>query len=199
MTTMSDLARWLHRNVTAIAADEGFDVCFSEIAEIRRDIERVIDTPRPPHRFGPCPEMVDEGHDEACELAHPHMCDTTLRGHQRATEVKCEACGVTQQVEGLFERQAEFAGGCSYTLEDLADTILPIFREDVPLRTMQHWHVTGKLNPTGWTADAQPKFLLDDIRGLRQRTCEIEGCSRPHHAKGLCDMHRKRRARRDSA
>ena len=168
MTTMSDLARWLHRNVTAIAADEGFDVCFSEIAEIRRDIERVIDTPRPPHRFGPCPEMVDEGHDESCkEPKHPHQCDRELRGHARATEVKCEACGATVAIEGLFERQAEFAGGNSYTLAELNLTILPALREYVPLRTMQHWAATGKLVPTGYNDKADPKFLLDDVRALR--------------------------------
>lgn len=172
MTTMSDLARWLHRNVTAIAADEGFDVCFSEIAEIRRDIERVIDTPRPPHRFGPCPEMVDEGHDDGCtEPKHPHQCDTELRGHRRATEVKCDICGTVHPTEGLFERQAQFAGGNSYTLAELSGTILPALGEYIPARTMQHWAATGKINPTGWTDEGNPpiptpRYLLDDIRAL---------------------------------
>ena len=149
-------------------------MCFSEIAEIRRDIERVIDIPRPPHLFGPCPEMVDEGHDDECELTHPHMCDTTLRGHQRATEVKCEECGVTQQVEGLFERQAEHVGGYSYTLKQLSGTILPALREYVPLRTMQHWAATGKLNPTGYIDD-EPKYLLDDVRELWAQAMDETG------------------------
>lgn len=167
MTTTAQLARWLHANVTAIAADEGFKMCFDEIAEMRRDIERVIDIPRPPHLFGPCPEMVEADHDEHCkEPKHPHQCGTTLRGPHRATEVKCESCGVAQQVDGLFERQAEFAGGNSYTIPELALTILPALREYVPQRTMQHWAVTGKLNPTGHNAKGDPKFLLDDVREL---------------------------------
>lgn len=195
MTTTTHLARWLHANVSAIAASEDFDLFFTEIAEILRDIERAVDKPVPPHLFGPCPEMVDENHDEGCELPHPHMCDTTLRGHIRATEVKCEACGTVQQIEGLFERQAQFAGGNSYTLAELSGTILPAFREYVPLRTMQHWAATGKLNPTGYTDEAEPRYLLDDIRELRQRTCEVDGCDRPHHANGMCDTHRKRRER----
>ena len=165
-TTTAHLARWLHANVSAIAASEDFDLFFTEIAEILRDIERAVDKPVPPHRFGPCPEMVDEGHDEDCELPHPHQCDTTLRGHIRATEVKCEACGTVQQIEGLFERQAQFAGGNSYTIEELNGTILPAFREYVPLRTMQHWAATGKLNPTGHTTKGDPRFLLDDVREL---------------------------------
>lgn len=166
-TTTTHLARWLHANVSAIAASEDFDLFFTEIAEIRRDIERVIDIPRPPHRFGPCPEMVDEGHDDGCkEPKHPHQCGTTLRGHERATEVRCEECGVTQQVEGLFERQAEFVGGYSYTLKQLEKTILPALREYVPMRTMQHWAATGRINPTGHDNEGEPKYLLDDVREL---------------------------------
>lgn len=194
-TATAHLAHWLHTNISAIAASEDFDLVFTEIAEILRDIERVIDIPQPPHRFGPCAEMVDECHDEGCELTHPHQCDTTLRGHIRATEVKCEACGTVQAIEGLFDRQAEFAGGYSYTLKELELTVFPALREYVPMRTMQHWAATGKLNPTGYTSKAEPKYLLDDIRELRQRTCEVDGCDRPHHANGMCDTHRKRRER----
>ena len=175
MTSMSDLARWLHRNVTAIAADEGFNLCFTELAEIRRDIEHVIDTPKPPHHFGPCPEMVEAGHDETCkEPKHPHPCDRELRGNARATEVKCEACGATVAIEGLFERQAEHVGGYSYTLKQLSGTILPALREYVPLRTMQHWAATGKLNPTGYIDD-EPKYLLDDVRELWAQAMDETG------------------------
>lgn len=166
MTASTHLANWLHANVTAIAASEDFDLIYTEIAEIVRDIERAVDVPRPPHKFGPCPEMVDEGHDEDCELKHPHQCDTELRGHRRATEVKCDACGTVQAVEGLFERQAEFAGGNSYTLAELAGTVHPALREYVPLRTMQHWAATGNLNLTGYDKDGVPRFMLDDVRAL---------------------------------
>lgn len=174
-TTTIHLARWLHTNVSAIAASEDFDLFFTEVAEMIRDIERAVDRPKPPHHFGPCPEMVEEGHDESCkEPKHPHQCDRELRGHARATEVKCEACGATVAIEGLFERQAEFAGGNSYTLAELSGTILPALGEYVPLRTMQHWAATGRLNPTGYTAtmateDAEPRYLLDDIRALWQQ------------------------------
>ncbi len=173
MTTSTHLARWLHANVSAIAASEDFDLIYTEIAEVIRDIERAVDVPRPPHMFGPCPEMVDEGHDEDCDQKHPHQCDTELRGHRRATEVKCDSCGTVQPIEGLFERQAEFAGGNSYTLAELDGTILPALREYVPLRTMQHWAATGKINPTGYTTKGEPRFMLDDIRQMwasRDRT-----------------------------
>lgn len=166
MATSTHLAHWLHANVTAIAADEGFDVCFTEIAEMIRDIERVINRPIPPRFLGPCPEMVDAGHDDGCTMTHPHVCDTALRAHKRATSVTCEMCGAQHDVEGLFERQAELTGQYSYTLTELSGTIMPALREYVPLRTMQHWAASGKLNPTGYTAAAEPRFLLDDIRGL---------------------------------
>lgn len=169
--TAPQLANWLHANVSTIAASEDFDLIYTEIAELTRDIEHAVDVPIPPHKFGPCPEMIEEGHDDDCELKHPHQCDTELRGHHRATEVRCEACSTMHPTEGLFERQAEFAGGNSYTLTELSGTILPALGEYVPLRTMQHWAATGRLNPTGYTAattteDTQPRYLLDDIRAL---------------------------------
>ena len=46
MTTTTHLARWLHANVSTIAASEDFDLFFTEIAEILRDIERAVDNPR---------------------------------------------------------------------------------------------------------------------------------------------------------
>ncbi|OBG32408.1 hypothetical protein [Mycolicibacter heraklionensis] len=170
-TTSPQLASWLHANISTIAASEDFDLIFTEIAELSRDIQRAVDVPVPLHRFGPCPEMVEADHDEDCDQRHPHQCDTELRGHHRATEVKCDSCGATHPTEGLFERQAEFAGGNSYTLKELTGTILPALGEYVPARTMQHWAATGRLNPTGYTAttateDAEPRYLLDDIREL---------------------------------
>jgi hypothetical protein len=170
-TTSPQLASWLHANISTIAASEDFDLIFTEIAELSRDIQRAVDVPVPLHRFGPCPEMVEADHDEDCDQRHPHQCDTELRGHHRASEVKCDACGTVHPTEGLFERQAEFAGGNSYTLKELTGTILPALGEYVPARTMQHWAATGRLNPTGYTAttateDAEPRYLLDDIRTL---------------------------------
>lgn len=168
MTTSTiQLANWLHANISTIAASEDFDLIFTEITELTRDIQHAVDVPIPPHRFGPCPEMVADGHDDNCnQPKHPHQCDTELRGHRRATEVKCEACGTVHPTEGLFERQAEFAGGNSYTLTELNGTILPALGEYVPLRTMQHWAATGRLNPTGYDAEDEPRYLLDDIREL---------------------------------
>jgi hypothetical protein len=183
MAASTHLAHWLHANVSAIAASEDFDLFFTEIAEILRDIERVIDIPKSPHHFGPCPEMVEAAHDDKCTMQHPHQCDRELRGHARATEVKCEACGATVTIEGLFERQAEFAGGNSYTLKELAGTILPALREYVPLRTMQHWVATGKLVPSGYGRNGQPRFMLGDVRKLRDVKPQTRRTGAAAHAK----------------
>lgn len=164
MTTAIHLARWLHSNVTAIAAHESFDVCFAEIQELTRDIERAVDTPLPRSPYGPCPSMVGEEHSGTCDEIHPHTCGTGLYGHRGATEVKCAACGETHPTEGLFDEQRDFAGSCSGTIDEL-QAIQAAFLEHVPTGVIQHWAATGRLNPTGWDG-TEPRYLLDDIRAL---------------------------------
>ena len=163
------LALWLHRHVTAIAADPGFDVCYSEIAELIRDIRRVINPPESMRFLGPCPTELDDGHSGKCkEPRHPHPCNTQLRAHRHATNVECPRCRTTHDIDELGREHLERIGETSFTVRELTDFILPMLREPVPPgRTIRHWIATGKLIPTGWTAAADPRFLLDDLRRLR--------------------------------
>lgn len=164
-TTPPHLARWLHTNVSAIAASEDFDLFFTEIAELTRDIQHAVDRPPPNSPYGPCPQLLEADHNTDCQLTHPHLCSIGLHAPRNATEVKCPQCGTTHPTEGLFDKQKDYAGTLSFTVDELEEFLVAM-REYIPTSTIQRWASTGQLNPTGWNNKGEPRYLLDDIRQL---------------------------------
>lgn len=153
----TELAWWLARNVSAIAADQGAAVCYTEIQQIIIDIERVINRPLPLLPLGACPTEGADG----------KRCGFALAGRRGAAEVACRRCHTAHNVEELLARLVEQADDYLYTLNELVDWALPAVREYVPIRTLQHWCAKGKLIPRGHGLDGEPRYLLDDVRKLR--------------------------------
>ena len=159
--TAPQMSLWLADHVSAIAAEESAgDIC----AEIKRcidEIERCINRPVPDRYLGPCPTLLTDGYGQ-------RVCGTELTAPRAADTVQCPVCGTTHRTAALHEEQMRRTDEMSFTISDLHRLILPINREYVPLRTLQHWVARNLLVPTGWV-DAEPRFLLADVRALRNR------------------------------
>lgn len=160
---VAEMALWLAKNVSAIASDEAADVCLREIREIVRDIEQVIDRPASRRYCGPCPAVVKDGD------GRDRVCGTALKAHGDDVSVECMArnCRATHNVEELFVRQINTTDGYLFTMDELAGLVLPAVGEYVPRRTLQHWVAKRRLHPRDHTLDGEPKYLLADVRKLR--------------------------------
>lgn len=194
------LCAWLSRHTDAIANHPAADEFCDELDQRVGQTLRIINRPRTQLYCGLCPTELTDNYGQ-------RICNRELIAHRGDLEVQCPACKATHSVEQLCDRAADTVNDRSFTVEELMDTVLPmIVREDIPLRTMQHWIATGKLVPVGYNRDAVPRFLLSDVRKLREdnekRACSAEGCGRPHYANDLCNTHYQRSRRqvaRDSA
>jgi hypothetical protein len=169
VTHPAPLARYLSEHTLRIASLESAGECFSDISDAIISIENAINRPVPPRFLGPCPTPVDSSHDKNCKNSHPHICNTELTAARADSHVQCPSCKTTHRVGELHEQQMRNTDVMSFTLSQLYRMILPINREYVPLRTLQHWVARGRLVPTGYDADGEPRFLLADVRELRDR------------------------------
>lgn len=157
------MAMWLGRNVSAIASDEGAAVCFREIRQLVTDIERVINRPVPAQFLGPCPTMTNPR----------KRCGYRLSARREAKDVTCPQCGanhvITELVATLYVETNDYL----FTLSELYSTVLPAVRQYIPLRTLQHWCARGKLQPRDYGPTGEPKYLLADVRKLRDEKPQI--------------------------
>jgi hypothetical protein len=160
MTTAIAAARFLARHIPAIAQDEAAAELFADIKAAVESIERVVNRPVPARFLGPCPSLLNDNYGE-------HICNTELTTTRDAQTVQCTVCKATHYVEQLHEQQMRNTDAMSFTIVQLFRLILPINREYVPLRTLQHWAASGRLVPTGYEGD-EPRFLLADVRELRE-------------------------------
>jgi hypothetical protein len=154
----ANLAALLARNVNAIAHHDNAGQCFTDIRNTIDTIERAINRPIPPRFLGPCPTLVD-----AAE------CNTALTAGRDDREVRCPSCKSTHNVDDLLRRQVDRTRDMSFTIAELYGTIMPAVCEYIPMSTLRHWIVKDKLLPTGYDADGEPRFLLDDVRRLRDQ------------------------------
>jgi hypothetical protein len=156
-------AIWLANNTGAIACDESAGMCVDEVNAAVELALKVINRPEPNYRFlGPCPSLLTDNYGE-------RICNVELTAARADDHVQCPSCKTTHRVGELHEQQMRNTDVMSFTLSQLYRMILPINREYVPLRTLQHWVTRGKLVPTGYDADGEPRFLLADVRELRDR------------------------------
>jgi hypothetical protein len=160
--TAARAAKWLATNVSAIAADESAGEFYGEIEHCIEEIERCINRPVPDRFLGPCPALLSDNYGE-------RICKVDLTAGPAEDHVQCPSCKTTHRVGELIDQRMRDADAMSFTLSELFRTILPINREYVPLRTLQHWVTRGRLVPTGFDADGEPRFLLADVRELRDR------------------------------
>lgn len=141
------LALWLAHNVSAIASDQGFAVCYREIKQIVRDIGRAINRPDPHVLLGPCPTPIE----------HHRNCAVRLTAPRGATTVTCQACGTEHDVEDVIERNLESERASDYTMS-VPELAIALGR---PVRTIYDWVNFGKLKPA-----APGKYRLADAREL---------------------------------
>lgn len=177
ITVTAEMALWLARNVSAIAADQGAKVCYREIRQIVGDIERVINRPVPWLPLGPCPT----------ETGRRERCNYRLEAPRGAKRVKCPQCEQTHEVGRLIETLICETEDYLFTMSELVGIILPAVREYVPRRTLQHWAAHGKLQPHDYTTSGEPKYLLADVRRLRDekpQTAKTGAAAKKYKAAG---------------
>ena len=159
----ADCAEWLAHHVSAIAQDEAAAELFSDVRQAIDDIERMVNRPVPDQFCGVC--------DATFENA---PCGNELYAARKDTEVVCPNCKTKHSVEKLFQQALDDSAEMSFTISELHRTILPAVREYVEPRTLRRWFVRGRLVPTGYDAEGEPRFLLADVRRLRDAKPQTE-------------------------
>jgi hypothetical protein len=155
-TDSVDIALWLSRNISAIAADEACGDLFSEIKEVTVVIERVINRPVAPVPLGPCPTLV----------AHHQECAIRLSAPPAAVEVTCQGCGATYATEDLFERTLEATAYRLMTSRELG-VALAALGTPVPLRLLRDWRYQGRLKPTTFAGE-EALYRFGEARKLAE-------------------------------
>jgi hypothetical protein len=173
--TPADLALWLAHNVDAIACDEAAGQIYADVKAAVSSIERVINRPIPEQFCGTCTTPVDST-----------PCDLALYAPREATEVTCPRCKTTHNIERLFDQTLNNSDDKSFTISELHRTVLPAVREYVPPRTLQHWAARGRLVPTGYTSEGEPRFMLADVRRLRDMKQQSEPTGAAAHRRAAC-------------
>lgn len=163
--TTSEVALWLAANASAIAADQGAAVCYREISELTKDIERLIDRPIPRRFCGPCPSELDRSHDANCDKVHPHACGVALTAQREASEVTCPMCKQTHDIAELWAQLLSQLDDWTFPYGELV-TVLSWLDERVPPRTLREWLSKGKLTPVDHRM-GKAVYRLGDVRRLR--------------------------------
>jgi len=159
--TPVDAALFLSGRVGVIATREDAGTCFMDIKRAVDEIERAINRPIPPMVLGPCPAIVsDQRGTRGCGIA--------LTATRKDVEVQCPSCKTVFNIERLLTQQLEDTADMSFTLSELYKLILPVMRQYVALRTLQDWVKRGKLIATGYAINGEPRFLLSEVRKLRE-------------------------------
>jgi len=165
LDSTSEMALWLSRNASAIAADEGAAVCFKEVETATKDILRLIDRPEPRRFCGPCPTQLDQEHDAECRQQHPHACVTALMAKREAMEVTCPTCRTTHGIAELWAALLAEVDEWVFTRGELL-WVLSWLNERVAPRTLRDWLAKGRLLPTDYQL-GKPRYRLGDVRRLR--------------------------------
>lgn len=153
-------AIWLAKHVNAIACSEDAGMCYAEIKQVVDEVEKAINRPEPPRVCGPCDALLTDNYGQ-------RVCGTELTVNRDEKEIQCPTCKTTHNVEQLGQRHVDNTNDKSFTIKQLHRVILPAGQEYIPLRTLQHWAASAKLVPTGYDSDGEPRFMLGDVRKLR--------------------------------
>lgn len=164
--THTPMALWLAKHAPAIAMHEAAGECARDIADLRQDVERLINRRESLRYCGPCPTEIAEGHAE-CDREHPHDCGTRLQAQQKASSVTCPSCKASHEVEALqrkiFEENADFGYEAGEIL-----TAMNAMGMSVGESTLRRWIAQRALLPMNWHSGT-PRYHLDDVRKLREK------------------------------
>lgn len=181
--TAPDLALALAASVGIVAKHESAGACYHDIHHVVDQIERLINRPPPARFLGPCRTPTDQSHDKHCTQQHPHPCGIALQAKIGDTETTCPTCHTHYNIDRLLQQQLDDTDDMSFTLSQLYKTILPVNREYVPLSTLRHWIARGRLVPTGHDTTGEPRYLLADVRELRD--------TKPQHTPTGASAHKR--------
>jgi hypothetical protein len=144
-----ELALWLARHVTALASDEAADVCYREIKEIVREIERTVDRPASHRYFGACPTVTE----------NQELCNTGLYAKRDQTEIRCWKCKATYNTHDLIDDRLDAIDELLYSAQDIMITM------EIPERTWRWWRAEKKLIIRG-EREGHAAYWVSDIREL---------------------------------
>lgn len=156
-----DLAIWLGRNVTAIACDQGFGVCYLEVKQMLEDIERLVDRPRSPALNTSCPALLRVGYGE-------QACGAYLTLLPNEDAVRCHECKTTHLVYELIElRLDELGPDVLFTAPEVLD-VMAIIRRPLPESTWRRWRATRQVAQAG-ELYGEPAYHINDVREFRKK------------------------------
>lgn len=151
----ADTCKWLADHINHLANHKAADELCDELDTRTRQILRIINRPIPLRYVGPCPEPVDQPHDQDCEKRHPHVCDTALRAPHRATTVACTQCHTEHNIEELGAALLAGAGD-DYWL-NRTDLLFIMAARGTPVseRTFRQWRRDQRI---------EERFISDEPR-----------------------------------
>lgn len=189
MTSVAALALHLAANIHTLAKHEHAARAFHDVHHAVAAIERLINRPIPPRFLGPCPTMVNAGHDPDCTNHHPHACATRLTAHRKATTLTCPTCQTHHNVDELIRLSESCVAYEPYTSLELLGSrtsdlpgVLEQLNITVPRSTFHYWRKTGRLPVRGYrttqgtnmsyrqTTTDEPTYWVADVRKLRDKT-----------------------------
>lgn len=162
------IALWLAQHVNAIAADKAANVCYREIDEITNDIGRMINRPLPHRDLGTCPTILTDGYGSSRECRNPL---TAKRGQ---TEIQCDSCKATFDVEALIRQRIDDVADWLFTAREILD-IMASIGEPIAASTWRRWRATGKIESRN-ELGSEPKYLLSEVRALRNEKQQSAAC-----------------------
>lgn len=187
--TAPALAVHLANNIHILAKHEHAGQAFQEIHHAVDAIERLINRPIPPRFLGPCPTMVNAGHDNGCTNHHPHTCATRLTADRKATTLTCPTCQTHHNTDELIRLMENYVAYEPYTSLELLGSrtsdlpgVLEQLNITIPRSTFHHWRKHGRLPIRGYrtthgtntsyrqTTTDEPTYWVADVRKLRDKT-----------------------------
>lgn len=170
MPSEVSMAAWLLAHVDGIALHPAADEFLDELKQRVREIERMINRPEPSLAFGRCPTMLTIGNGT-------RQCDALLSADREAIEIQCRGCKTTFEVKTLIRQRLDEVAGWLFNAREVLD-IMAAISEPVPARTWQHWRREGIVKSRSeW--DAEPKYLISDVRDARAGVKDGRRKSRP--------------------
>lgn len=158
--TNAEQAQWLADNVHAIACDESAAHWWTEIDQLVRTIERLVDKPEPLRFCGPCPTYIEDLRDNCGKLLYAQRSRYIGGKPQAVTEVRCSACKATHSIQTLITRLENRADTLRFTSSEIL-TVMQTLETPIPERTWQRWRKENRVKIRGYKRPDNP----DGTRG----------------------------------
>ena len=150
-------AKWLDRHLIDLALTEEAPQAMDEICDAWKRAKRAIDRPAPQQFAGRCQSDLP-----GVRCGGVYVWPGTL-------EKKCDACGVTcdvQKMQAVLHAEVE---GRFYTGPDLATALSISTKTKVPFERVRNWIRRGKLEAATQNPQGKLMYRLSDAKALNER------------------------------